>query len=168
MLLGKVGEECQVRTRGGHLVQRNVPEVVAALRRLHVAHVVLDAELVVIDETGRCDFDAACDRLRSVDGPPVSVFAFDILALDGADLRDRPLVQRRAVLERVLGPGDPVLRLVHSHRGAPEAMIASAWDLGLEGVVAKYSGAPYRGGRTSLWQKLILLKRTRRAVVEEQ
>ena len=50
---------------------------------------VLDAELVVLDE-GRCDFDVSCGRLRSAAGPAVTVFAFDVLALDGADLRDRP------------------------------------------------------------------------------
>jgi len=49
----------------------------------------------------------------------VTVFAFDVLALDGADLRDRPLVERRAAVERILRPGDPVLRLVHSQRDAP-------------------------------------------------
>jgi bifunctional non-homologous end joining protein LigD len=156
VLLGVAGEECVIRTRGGHLVQRNLPELVAALVRLRVDHVILDAELVVLDGAGRCDFDASCDRLRSAEGPEVTVFAFDVLALDGVDLRDRPQRERRAVLERVVRPADPVLRLVHSHRGAPDAMVASAWDLGLEGVVAKWAGARYVGGRSPLWRKLVL------------
>jgi bifunctional non-homologous end joining protein LigD len=170
VVLGVAGGECQVRTRGRHLVQRNVPEVVEALRRLRVAHVVLDAELVVLDGAGRCDFDAACNRLRSAEGPAVTCYAFDVLALDGVDLRDRPQRERRVVLERVVRPGDPVLRLVHAHQGDPNAMVASAWELGLEGVVAKWAGSRYVGGRSPLWQKLVLRRPDRgwRVEGEEQ
>jgi bifunctional non-homologous end joining protein LigD len=168
VLLGKAGEECQVRTRGGHLVQRALPEVVDAFRRLRVTHVVLDAELVVLDGAGRCDFDACCDRLRSAEGPALTVFAFDVLALDGADLRDRHQRERRSVLERVVRPGDPVLRLVHSYQGDPGAMVASVDELGLEGVVAKYQGARYTGGRSALWRKLVLRRPERGWRVEER
>jgi hypothetical protein len=55
-----------------------------------------------------------------------------------------------------LGPGDVTLRPVHVHDGDPMAMVESVKELGLEGVVAKYAGAPYQGGRTSLWQKIVL------------
>src|SRR4030095_5989896 len=65
VLLGKDGPVTQVRLRGGGLGQRNVPEVWASLERLWARHVVLDGELVVLDESGRCDFDAACARLKS-------------------------------------------------------------------------------------------------------
>ena len=52
--------------------------------------------------------------------------------------------------------GDAVLKRVHYIEGAPELLVERVKELGLEGVVAKYAGAPYQGGRTSLWQKLIL------------
>ena len=84
------------------------------------------------------------------------MFVFDLPALNGADLRGRPLRERKVLLGRVLGAGDSVLRPVHYIEGDPAPMVASAKELGLEGIVAKYSGAPYQGGRTSLWQKLIL------------
>ena len=54
------------------------------------------------------------------------------------------------MLARVLGRGDAVLKPVHFIEGAPEAMVENVQELGLEGVVAKYTGAPYQGGRTSL------------------
>ena len=155
VLLGKDGDTVQVRLRGGGLVQRMLPEVVEAMRQLPALHVVLDGELVVLDERGQTDFDAACARLRSPVGPTVIVFVFDVLALDGDDLRSRPLHGRKALLRSVLG-GDGVVKPVHFIEGEPEPLVESAWELGLEGVVAKYSGAPYQGGRTSLWQKLVL------------
>src|SRR5262249_26098433 len=83
-------------------------------------------------------------------------FTFDVLALDGDDLRDLPQRERRAVLERIVRPGDPVLRLVHSCLGDPADMVESVNELGLEGVVAKWAGARYTGGRSSLWRKLVL------------
>jgi bifunctional non-homologous end joining protein LigD len=156
VLLGKDGDTVQVRVRGGALVQGMLPEVVESVRRLRADHVVLDGELVVVDEAGEVDFDAACARLRTPEGPPVQVFAFDLLALDGADLRGRPLRERKALLGHVLGGGDAVLKPVHFIEGAPELLVESARELGFEGVIAKYSGAPYQGGRTALWRKVIL------------
>ena len=78
--------------------------------------------------------------------PRVQVFVFDLLALDGADLRGRPLRERKALLGRVLGAGDAVLKPVHFIEGAPELLVKSAKELGFEGVIAKYTGAPYQGG----------------------
>ena len=91
VVLGKDGPTTQVRVRGGGLVQRNVPEVVASLERLAAGHLVLDGELVVVEENGRTDFDAACSRLRSQHGPPVIVYAFDVLALENAIRPERAL-----------------------------------------------------------------------------
>jgi ATP-dependent DNA ligase len=52
-----------------------------------------------------------------------------------------------------------VLKRVHYIEGAPELLVERVKELGLEGVVAKYAGAPYQGGRTSLWRKLVLRQR---------
>jgi len=167
VLLGKDGGAVQIRLRGGGLVQGCLPEVVEAMASLRTTHVVLDGELMVIDEQGQTDFDAACARLKSSDGPLVTVFVFDVLAHDGQDLRDRPLRERKDVLRCVLGRGRPALQPVHYVEGSPEPMVASVQELGLEGVVAKYTGAPYQGGRTSLWQKLVLRRPEKGWRVEE-
>jgi bifunctional non-homologous end joining protein LigD len=168
VLLGKDDDTVQVRVRGGGLVQRALLEVVESVRKLRAEHVLLDGELVVLDEAGQADFDAACARLRSALGPPVQVFVFDLLAVHGEDLRGRPLVERKQALARVLGRGDVTLRPVHVHDGDPTAMVESVKELGLEGVVAKYAGAPYQGGRTSLWRKVILRRPEKGWRVEEQ
>jgi bifunctional non-homologous end joining protein LigD len=167
VLLGKCSDVVQVRVRGGALVQRSLQEVTASLARLPAKHVLLDGELVVVNAAGETDFDGACDRLHSAEGPAATVYIFDLLALDGEDLRPRPLRERKAQLAALLGDGDDVLRPVHSIEGTPEPLVESVRELGLEGVVAKYSGAPYQGGRTSLWQKLILRRPTTGWRVEE-
>jgi len=123
--------------------------------------------LVVVDEAGEVDFDTPCARLRSAAGLPVQVFVFDVLALDGEDLRARSLRERKALLASVLGAGDTVLKPVRYIEGDPAPMVASAEQLGLEGVAAKYAGVPYQGGRTSLWQKLVLRRPVRGWRVEE-
>ena len=82
------------------------------------------------------------------------------MALDDDDLRSRPLRERKALLGSVVGTGVGVLKPVHFIEDEPEALVESARDLGLEGVVAKYAGAPYQGGRTSLWRKLLLKRPT--------
>jgi bifunctional non-homologous end joining protein LigD len=140
---------------------------VASLERFRARHAVLDGKLVVLDESGRCDFDAACARLKSHHGPPVTVFVFDVLALEGEDLRGRPLRERKKVLAEILGPGAPILRPVHFISGPPDPLIASVDELELEGVVAKYEGAPYTGGRSTLWRKLVLRRPTSGWRVEE-
>jgi len=167
VLLGKDGSTVQVRVRGGGLVQRELPEVVESVYQLRAEHVVLDGELVVVDGSGEVDFDAACARLRSPVGPPVQVFVFDLLALDEEDLRERPLRERKALLGRVMGAGDAVLKPVHFIEGTPERLVESAKELGFEGVIAKYTGAPYQGGRTPLWRKLILRRPEKGWRVEE-
>jgi bifunctional non-homologous end joining protein LigD len=167
VLLGKDGGTIQVRVRRGGLIQRNLPEVVESLRRLPVEHVVLDGELVVPGPDGQTDFDAACDRLRSPEGPLVTVFVFDVLALEGEDLRARPLLERKALLQRVLGRGNGAIRPVHFSESEPEAMVESVSELGLEGVVAKWSGSLYRGGRSPLWRKLVLRRPTKGWRVEQ-
>jgi ATP-dependent DNA ligase len=82
-------------------------------------------------------------------------------------VRDRPLTERKRLLASFLVPGDPVLRGVHSIESEPAALIESVRELGLEGVVAKWAGARYTGGRSPLWRKLVLRRPTSGWRVEE-
>jgi len=104
VLLGKNGPIVQVRMRGGGLVQRNLSEVVEALAGLCPGHLVFDGELVVVSPDGRTQFEAACSRLRFPRGPKVSVYVFDLLGLEGEDVRGRSLRERKQLLGSVLRP----------------------------------------------------------------
>ena len=111
---------------------------------------VLDGELVVADENGRTDFSAL---QRGGSGTPVYL-AFDLLALDGKDLRGLPLTERKAMLENLLEDAPEDLRFSRHVRGRGRESLDAAKEFGFEGVVAKRADAPYRGGRKGDWVKI--------------
>jgi bifunctional non-homologous end joining protein LigD len=87
---------------------------------------------------------------------PVVLFVFDLLAGEGFDLRPLPLAARRAILRRVLAAADPQgpLRLVEAVEERGEDLFAAISGLGLEGILAKRAGSPYRAGRSADWLKV--------------
>src|SRR4051794_13027103 len=110
--------------------------------------VILDGEVVAVDAKGEPLGFQALQR----HGAPV-LWAFDVLWHGGDDLRDRPLRERRAVLERLVTPGGAVARsevLDGPSRAAYERACRAGW----EGLIAKRDDAPYRGGRSRDWLKL--------------
>lgn len=145
--------------RRGMDVTSRYPELAAALASLPYRHLVLDGELVVLGPDGRPRFDLLSQRARrGARGAlthPVQFCAFDALALEGEDLRARPLRDRRDVLSG-LGLGPPHLAPVLSVEGIGTRFLEQVRALRLEGLVAKRLASQYRGGRSSDWRKLCL------------
>jgi bifunctional non-homologous end joining protein LigD len=138
------------------------PEIARALRSYPFSSLVLDGEAVVLDEAGRPSFQRLQKRAllqRGVDIAraalelPATLFAFDLLGFEGFDLRSLPLVERKRLLERILPSAGPVRYLDHIESQG-EAFYKEVERLGLEGIVAKKAGAPYRGRRSADWIKL--------------
>ena len=121
-----------------------VAEAVAALGR----EVVLDGEVVAMDGDEPLGFQALQQG-----GGPVALWAFDVLYAEGEDLRDRPLRERRAVLEQLVR-GGPALRVTEAWEGDTERRYAEACRAGWEGLIAKVAGGRYVGGRSREWLKL--------------
>jgi ATP-dependent DNA ligase len=78
---------------------------------------------------------------------------FDLLALDGGDLRQLPLVERKRRLQALLRDQPPLVFVDHIE-GRGEDLVAGARKLGLEGVVAKRANSPYLSGRNGAWKKI--------------
>ena len=143
-------------SRTGRVVTSVYPEVVNVLRRLP-GEMVLDGELVVVDGDGVPRFQLMQQRnhphgapVVSQDKYPVHFVPFDLCWLDGDDLRDRPLEERRNLLSTV-----PDLAAVPAVVGAGCDLYAQALQRGLEGVVAKRLDSPYRSGaRSRAWRKI--------------
>jgi bifunctional non-homologous end joining protein LigD len=111
-------------------------------------------EAVVQDRNGASDFEAlpAAVQLRS---NSIILCAFDLLHLNGVDLRQQILLDRRAELRHLLGEADPITRIHFSEEfnGSGAAFFKACADHRLEGIVSKHALAPYRSGRTKTWLK---------------
>jgi bifunctional non-homologous end joining protein LigD len=162
MLAAREDEKGWLRYRRGKEATRTFPEIAAAVGRLPFDGVVLDGEIVVLDETGRPRFQAlqqrfqiaaARDIARAALTNPATLFVFDLLAIEGHDLRPLPLLERKRILRMALPLAGPLRYSDHiAERG--EEMFDGVGDLGLEGIVAKKADSPYREGRTTSWLRI--------------
>src|SRR5215813_742634 len=138
-----------VRSRNDLDFGARFPWVLPALSQLVVGEAVLDGELVALDERGVSRFQKLGDA-----GATHRYMVFDLLWLDGEDLRTRPLEERRELLESVMSNTRPPLELAQRVRGSEESALAEAKSGGWEGLLAKLRGSPYVGTRSSDWLKL--------------
>ena len=151
----------RLRSRNGNDMTALYPEVVEELRAQPHESFVLDGEVVVLDEAGLPSFGLMQQRMGGprMEGAPrasgtLMYYPFDLLYLDGYNVRGAPLSERKDLLARMLAPGD-VVRSIEYTVGGGEAFFAAATGLGLEGVVAKRLDSSYQPGRRgSAWLKI--------------
>ena len=152
-------------TRNGRDVSDKYPELRMVHELVDQVNAVLDAEIVAFDEDGKNSFEVLQQRMnlsnereikRISSRIPVALVAFDLLWLDGHDLTDLALEQRRELLETIVEQ-DHRLQVVTHVDGGGTAFAEVAEGLGLEGVVAKRTGSTYQPGRRSPdWRKIKL------------
>lgn len=135
--------------------------VVDALGELVVGDAVLDGEIAVLDEDGVSRFEL----LQQGHDEEAVYFAFDLLRLDGEDLRRRPLRERRDLLESLLALAPDPLRLSEVHRLPPAEALRLAKARGWEGVVQKDPVSAWVGARHPAWKKIKLEQSQEFAVV---
>ncbi len=155
-------EEVRLQSRTGHRCERQYPELSTIHHQLAGEQVVLDGEIAVLDDKGVSQFHLIQPRIANTDpntvahlarSTPVVYYAFDLLYLDGYDLRSVPLIQRKELLQQVLTPGGSV-RISEAFPGAGEEMLEAARATGLEGLLAKRAGSRYESRRSSDWLKI--------------
>jgi len=147
-------EEGEVRlvSRNGKDWTKEFPQVARALGRLPAGTALLDGEVAAVLPSGATSFQAL-QRRASAGAAPLVYFAFDLLHLDGWDLRGAGVEERKEVLRRFLESAPPVVRFSDHVRGQGPAFFEKAREAGLEGVVSKRVGSPYREGRGGDWRK---------------
>jgi bifunctional non-homologous end joining protein LigD len=141
-------------TKGGHDWTERAPGIAGDLAQLAVRSAVLDGEAIMNDDAGVSDFFALHAAMAKRSAPSAVYMAFDLLHLDGEDLRPRPLIERRAMLAEQLVHGGGYLHLSEHHTGEGEALFKAACELGLEGIVAKRADSPYVSGYADAWRKI--------------
>lgn len=157
--------EVTLFSRNGHDWTARMAPQAKALAKLGLGDSWLDGEAVVLDEQGMPDFQAlqnAFDEARSGD---ILYFLFDAPWLDGVDQRELPVEQRRAALLDRLPKRRGPLRFSEAFEVDHQSVLGSACALGLEGVIGKRAGSPYRSSRSADWIKLKCRQRQEFVVV---
>ncbi len=154
-------------TRSGLDWTKRFAPLAADIGRLPAKAAVLDGEIISADDEGRPNFSALQDDIKSGRSDRMVYYAFDLLHLDGLDLRAVPLLDRKRALQFLLSQSDGtaprVLYSEHFKDGAD--LYRRAVTMGLEGVVSKRASAPYRSGRTEQWIKVKCWKQARFVVI---
>jgi bifunctional non-homologous end joining protein LigD len=154
----------QLLTRTGLDWSDKYPSGVAALAKVKAKAAYIDGELCGVDEGGLPSFahtQAATDGERGV---RLVYYAFDLLHLDGRDVRGLPLIERKALLEPLV-EGAPGVQFNGHETGDGETIRRHAGSLGFEGVVSKTIDAPYAPGNRGLWRKAKCLNRQEFVIV---
>jgi bifunctional non-homologous end joining protein LigD len=137
----------------------NYPQLLDALKSMPAEHLILDGEIVALDEKGRSSFQLLQVFKSSEQRVPLVYYAFDLLSLEGKDLRKEPLSDRRKLLAEVLKKAPENIRLSEGLQGSKEDLLRVAQEFGLEGLVAKRLNSVYESGRRSgAWVKVKLTK----------
>ncbi len=123
-----------------------------ALAELPLESAWLDGEAVVFEPDGSTSFEGLQQALSGGPGS-IEYLAFDLLYLDGRDLREEPLIERKALLDEILSEAAPPLRYVEHLQGSGADFRTAACDYRLEGVVSKRADSRYVGRRSTTWRK---------------
>ena len=154
----------RIITRNGKDWTDRFGPVAEAIAGLPAQEALLDGEVAVLLPNGTTSFQALQNALGGGNENLV-YFAFDILHLDGYDLRPVPLLQRKEALAALVSSRDGTLRLSDHVQGAGEEFYRHACDFALEGIISKRGDQPYRSGRGKDWVKVKCLKRQEMVIV---
>ena len=138
-------------TRNGYDFSERYPLIVAAVEALPAVSCVLDGEAIACDGRGLSVFDMI--RWRQHDNA-VTLCAFDLLELDGEDLRREPIQVRKATLKGLLRRARPGIAFNRHFEDDGAIVYEQACALGCEGIVSKRLGSPYRPRRNDCWIKI--------------
>ena len=155
-ILAKInGGKVELITRNDNSWTDKFKSIADALEGVDADSAVLDGEVVVLDDKGRSDFAALQGRMKHKTNAPLDYYVFDLLFLNGEDLRELPLIERKTKLEKLLKASKLPASIHYSDhvRGDGTAVANRACDMSLEGVISKRADAPYVGRRDGTWIK---------------
>jgi bifunctional non-homologous end joining protein LigD len=141
-------------TRNGHDWTERLPLQAKAIADLNLGDGWLDGEMVVLNEDGLPDFQALQNAFEIGRSKDIVYYLFDVPFLNGEDLRDKPVEERRAALKKLLGKKSRLLRFSDAFSASHRDIVESACLLSLEGVIGKRAGSVYQSRRSADWIKL--------------
>ncbi len=141
----KEGGTARLITRNGNDYSAAFPELIRPIAALPYSSLIMDGELVILDEEGRPSFQRLQNRARIGRAPDIR--------LASVETPGTLYLKRKALLRKVLPEAGPLRYSEHFEKDG-EALYDRAVGMGLEGIVAKKADAPYKSGRSDLWQKI--------------
>jgi bifunctional non-homologous end joining protein LigD len=151
----------KLQSRNGRNISEQLPEVMDS--RVQAKRAILDGEMIALGEDGKPSISRIFNRLHPRDSlkvhfhansNPALYMVFDLLHLDGRSLLDTPLLERKKLMERVIQDCDCIVPCVHTDGNGMD-FFEAVTGMGLEGIVAKRKGSPYRPGKRSEdWLKI--------------
>lgn len=142
-------------SRNGNDYSKNFSDIASSLQSFFKGRqVVLDGEIAVIDENGKTDFSSLQNYVKNKTNKNLCYIVFDVLALDGEDIREKPLSYRKQKLKSILGkaPDNIILGSYMTKNG--EQFFKAVSGLGLEGIVCKNLKSKYTSGKNNDWVKV--------------
>ncbi|MDG4875204.1 DNA ligase D [Mesorhizobium sp. WSM4935] len=152
------GGQARAFTRRGYDWSHRYKRIVQTAANLPVKSAILDGEAVVLGKTGLPDFQALERELGNPNSSKIMFFAFDLLHLNGRDLRRQPLIERKAALQSLLQDTAPTLTYAEHLELGGKDVFDHACRMGLEGIVSKHADSPYRSGVQTSWLKVKCVK----------
>jgi bifunctional non-homologous end joining protein LigD len=151
-------------SRRGTAIEQQYPELHQIVNLLDADSAIVDGEIVCFNESGVPSFQLLQNRIGARPGSaaqlaqsqPASFFAFDLLYLNGYDLRRTPLVERKQLLSSILQP-NPTFRYSEHFTGKGQELMEAVREKGLEGIVAKQAYSRYDSKRSRDWVKVKVL-----------
>lgn len=148
-------------SRRGNAIDQQYPELQKIVDALEADTAIVDGEIVCFDDNGVPSFQLLQNRIgagpksapKLAQSQPANFFAFDLLYLDGYDLRRTPLIERKQLLASILQPNS-IFRLSEHFTGNGEELLAAVREKGLEGIVAKQAYSHYDSKRSREWVKV--------------
>jgi bifunctional non-homologous end joining protein LigD len=151
LMVRRDADSIRLLTRNGHDWSTRFPLIVEAARYLRVRSCLIDGEAVCGGDGGLRVFEKVPERRQD---RHVFLYAFDLIELDGKDLRRDPLVQRKELLRRALANARVGLQMNDHLAELGDIVFRHACALGFDGIVSKRLGSPYRSGRSLDWVKM--------------
>jgi bifunctional non-homologous end joining protein LigD len=154
-MLARVSKKkVRIFTRSGKDWTARLPHLERALGKLGLDDTWLDGEIVVLRPDGRSSFQLLQNAFEAHANSKIVYFVFDAPFLEGLDLRQLPLRERKQRLKKVLGKSNDAIRFSDDLSGTAQEVLDHACKLGLEGLIGKQADSVYVSGRTKSWIKL--------------
>jgi bifunctional non-homologous end joining protein LigD len=150
--------EVSLTTRANNDWTAKFKELAGQLAALHVDNALIDGEVVHLADDGTMSFHALQNALSTGKKQGLHYYAFDLLFLNGEDIRDRPLTERKALLEKLLKKAHKHIHYSEHFAESGTKVLDHACHIALEGIVSKRADAAYHSGRDEHWLKSKCIK----------